>query len=99
MACWSRGAQYVSYRRKCGARFRWTEGGQIRRYENYVLGVETVLADAKVPRSCGKTTKDVSGYNPHASVRRFRGVPGDFYRDHCKAAAAAASQTKAYLRV
>ncbi len=45
---------------------------------NYVLGVETVLADAEVPRSCGKTTRDVSGYNPHASVRRFRGAPGIF---------------------
>lgn len=30
---------------------------------NYVLGLETVLADGRILRSGGKTTKDVSGYN------------------------------------
>lgn len=30
---------------------------------NYVLGLETILANGKVLRSGGKTTKDVSGYN------------------------------------
>ena len=64
---------------------------------NYVLGLETVLANGQILRTGGKTTKDVSGYNLTqllvGSGRRPRGV----HRDDAKVDRRAGGQKNSYL--